>query len=225
MLTLHHLEYSQSFRILWLLEALDAEYELVRYRRQPVSMLAPRALKSLSPLGSAPVITDGELVLAESSAIMEYILDKYPKSSLRPKTGSRFRTRYLFWFHAAQGTMMPVLLVDTLFLLMRKRAPLPLKPLLGAMGQMIKLVFVKPRLDGLLRLAEEDLSKSTWFAGPKLSAADIVLSYSMLAARERGFINDNHPNCLRWLEQIETEPSFVKALEQDGRGRVVMPFK
>mgnify|MGYP001801325113 CR=1 FL=1 len=222
MLTLHHLEYSQSFRILWLLEALGADYELVTYKRNPRTQLAPKAYKRLSPLSSAPVITDGDLVLAESSAIMDYILDKYPKSRLRPAAGSKYRTRYLFWFHAAQGTMMPVLLVDTLFLMMRKRSPLPLKPLILGMAQLIRLVFAKPRLDGLLALAERDLGSSKWFAGPQLTAADILLSYSMVAAQKRGLINEAHPNCLRWLEQMEEEPSFIRALEKDGRESITL---
>ncbi|MEM6544501.1 MAG: glutathione S-transferase [Pseudomonadota bacterium] len=222
MLTLHHLEYSQSFRILWLLEALDAEYELITYERSPKTMLAPKSYKKLSPLRSAPVITDGDLVLAESSAIMDYILDKHPRSRLRPKVGGKYRERYLFWFHAAQGTMMPILLLDTLFLMMRKRSPLPLKPLLFGMAQLVKFAYSKPRLDGLLELAERDLASSKWFAGPELTAADILLSYNMVAARKRGLINQAHPNCLRWLDQMDEEPSFQRALAKDGRESITL---
>lgn len=224
MITLHHLEYSQSFRILWLLEELGIDFELVKYDRDPTTHLAPEAYKALSPLGSAPVITDGELVLAESSAIIDYILDHHPNTALRPDRRSAYRTRYLFWFHAAQGSMMPILLVDVLFRIMRERVPFFLKPMIGGLGSMVERGFSRPRLDALLALAEQDLATADWFGGKALSAADILISYSMLVARDRGMINAAHPQCLAWLERVEATPSFQRAMEKDGRGSVVLPL-
>ena len=224
MITLHHLEYSQSFRILWLLEALDVEYELVSHNRDPRTHLAPEALKALSPLKSAPVITDGNLVLAESSAIVDYILDKHPDDTLRPPPGSPDRTRHLFWFHAANGTMMPIILVDTMFRIMRERVPFFMKPLIGSLAFLVNSGFSKPRMDGVLALAEADLATADWFGGDSLTAADIVMCYSMEAARARGLINAAHPHCLAWFERVYEEPSFIRARELDGRESMVLPL-
>ncbi|MEM1402295.1 MAG: glutathione S-transferase family protein [Pseudomonadota bacterium] len=225
MITLHHLEYSQSFRILWLLEAMGIEYELVCYNRHPKTHLAPDEYKALSPLKSAPVITDGDLVLAESSAIIDYLLDRYPSDELRPAAGSPHRTRYLFWFHAGQGTMMPLMLVDSLFRIMRERVPFFVKPMIGGLHKLVEAGFSKPRMDGLLALAEEDLAKADWFGGSALTAADTLMCYSMMSAFERGFINDRHPQCLAWIARMEDEPSFQRAKELDGRDSMVLPLR
>ncbi len=224
MITLHHLEYSQSFRILWLLEAMGIEYELVCYDRDPKTHLAPPEYKALSPLASAPVITDGDLVLAESSAIIDYLLDRYPNETLRPSAGSPHRTRYLFWFHAGQGTMMPIMLVDSLFRIMRERVPFILKPMIGGLHKLVETGFSKPRMDGLLALAEADLAEADWFGGDSLTAADTLMCYSMVSAYERGFINKRHPQCLAWIERMEAEPSFQRAKELDGRESMVLPL-
>jgi glutathione S-transferase len=224
MITLHHLEYSQSFRILWLLEELRIDYELVSYDRDPKSHLAPDSYKELSPLRSAPVITDGDLVLAESSAIIDYLLDRYPNPTLRPEAGTPYRTRYLFWFHAAQGTMMPVMLVDTLFRIMRERVPFFLKPMIGTLGMMVEKGFSRPRMEGLLALAEKDLASADWFGGDALTAADILISYSMVAARDRGLITGEHPGCQAWLERMAATPSFQRAKARDGRDTMVLPL-
>lgn len=224
MITLHHLEYSQSFRILWLLEELGCDYELVKYDRDPKTHLAPERYKALSPLGSAPVITDGDLVLAESSAIIDYLLDQHPNEALRPPVGSPYRTRYLFWFHAAQGTMMPILLVDTLFRVMRDRVPFFMKPLPATLSLLVNRGFSQPRMDSLLKLAERDLAEADWFGGEVLTAADILISYSMVAAHERGLIYDAHPQCLAWLARMEAQPSFQRATEKDGRESMILPL-
>ena len=119
-LTLHHLEYSQSFRVLWMLEELQAPYDLVVYDRDARTMAAPNEYKALSPLGTAPVMTCGDLALAESSAIMEFILDRTPGQNLRPGPESPDRTRYLFWWHTAQGSMMPLQLMTTVTTISQK---------------------------------------------------------------------------------------------------------
>ena len=224
MITLHHLEYSQSYRILWLLEELGVDYELICYDRDPDTLLAPDDYKALSPLGSAPVITDGDLVLAESSAIIDYILDKHPNPGLRPEPGAPHRTQYLFWFHAAQGSMMPIMLVDSLFRIMRDRVPFFMKSAIGGLGLLVNKGFSKPRMDGLLALAERDLAETGWFGGDELTAADILLCYSMFGARARGTINGDHPHCLDWLERVEAMPSFQRAKEKDGRDTMVLPL-
>ena len=110
-ITLHHLEYSQSFRVLWMLEELNLDYDLVVHDRDSKTMAASEEYKALSPLGTAPVITQGDLVMAESSAIMDHILDQTPNHTLRPEPGEPHRARYLFWWHATQGSMMPLQLM------------------------------------------------------------------------------------------------------------------
>lgn len=222
MLTLHHLEYSQSFRILWLLEELGAAYELKLYERDKRTMLAPADYKRLSPLGSAPVITDGELVLAESSAIIEHILDQHTDSPLRPAPGAPNRTRHLFWFHAAQGSLMPLMLITAAFAIMRKRAPFFVSPVLAPALKRAEQGFVTPRMDALLAQAERDLADAPWFGGDDLTAADIVLSYPMESAQARGFITASHPNCAAWLERMRARPSFQTAMAKDGRDSMVL---
>ncbi len=224
MLTLHHLEYSQSFRILWLLEELGAEYSLVTYQRDKKTQLAPEKYKALSPLGTAPVITDGDLTLAESNAIVDYILDKYPSETLRPAPGASNRTRYLFWFHAAQGSMMPIVLVDALFQIIQQRVPSLVRILIGPILTKALSSFAKPRMNAMLQQAEHDLAKTPWFGGDALTAADIVLSYPMESANARGYISAAHPNCKAWLQRMHAYPSFKAAKEKDGKESMVLPL-
>ena len=222
MLTLHHLEYSQSFRILWLLEELGSEYELKIYNRNPETFQAPAEFKTLSPLGTAPVITDGDLVLAESAAIMDYLLDQSNSTQYRPPIGSPDHNRYLFWFHTAQGSMMPLLLMEAVFGILKKRVPFLMRGIVGsALGQASERM-IKPRMEKLLALAEKDLGTKPWFGGDQLTAADILILYSMESARSRGFITTDHPNCQAWFERVEKSESFQAARAKDGRDSIVL---
>lgn len=224
MIKLHHLEYSQSFRILWLLEELGIEYELEKYDRNKLTKLAPKELKQLSPLGSAPVIEHDGRVLAESSAIMEYILDLHPSDTLRPPPGSPHRSRYLFWWHASQGSLMPLMLLDTLFRIMRERSPFFMKPVIAPMLKLVQSQFVKPRMDALLKVAEADLASAPWFGGNELTAADISMCYPMESASVRKLINADHPNCNAWLRRMYGHPSFKAAKAIDDRECMVLPL-
>lgn len=221
MLTLHHLEYSQSFRVLWLLEELGYEYELKLYQRDKETHQAPLEYKELSPLGTAPVITDGELTLAESSAITDYILDKVNEQQLRPGADSPDRARYLFWLHTAQGSMMPLLLMEAVFNILISRAPFWMRPIVSSALNQASSRMILPRMNKLLALAEKDLADKPWFGGEQLSAADIVISYPMESALERHFITNEHPNCQAWLERIKQCPSYLSAREKDGKDSVV----
>ena len=143
MITLHHLEYSQSFRILWLLEELGAPYELKIYERDPQTRLAPATYKALSPLGTAPVITDDNgLVLAESNAVIDYILDSHPDSPLRPAPGDSSRTDYLFWFHAGVGSLMPMQFFNGLLTMMKDRSPALVRPVIGKATDTVREMLV-----------------------------------------------------------------------------------
>jgi len=221
MITLHHLEYSQSFRILWLLEELKVDYELKLYERDKKTNLAPAEYKELSPLGTAPVISDGDLVLSESNAIVDYILDKYPSDALRPTPESSDRTRYLFWMHASQGSLMPVLLIGMLFRIIPERVPFFIKTLIQPILNKAFESFAKPRIDALIVKAETDLGDAKWFGGDNLTAADMVMSYPIESMKANGYINDSHPKCLAWLERANAVPSFKRAMEKDGKSTMV----
>ena len=224
MLTLHHLEYSQSFRILWLLEELGVEYSLVKYERDKKTHLAPAEYKALSPLGTAPVITDGDLTLAESNTIVDYILDKYPNETLRPAPGASNRNQYLFWFHVAQGSMMPIVLMDALFHIIKQRLPSLLEIVIGPILTKALSSFAEPRMKTLMQLAERDLEHAPWFGGDHLTAADIVLSYPLESANKRGYISAAHPHCKAWIERMHAYPSFIAAKEKDGGKGMTLPL-
>lgn len=223
MLTLHHLEYSQSFRILWLLEALGAEYELKLYKRDPESNLAPDDYKALSPLGTAPVVTDGDLVLAESNAVIDYILDSYPDHPLNPGAGHKDRVRHLFWYHASPGSLMSLQGIAMVLGLLEMRAPWPISSLLKAVFGQVRKIFLNPRSDALIALMEEDLGKQPFFGGDQLTSADITLVYPMYAALDKGQF-EGRTNILAWFGRIEALDSFKSARAKDDRERIIFKF-
>ncbi len=217
MLTLHHLEYSQSYRVLWLLEELGADYELKLYERDKETRLAPADYKAISPLGTSPVISDGALNLAETSAIFDYILDKHPDSTLRPNSDSTARTDYLFWFHASQGSLMPMMLMSIVFQMLVTRTPALIRPLIKMVLGKASSAMVNPRVTLLLDKAEADLEATGWFAGDSITAADMMLSYPLESAYTKGLLKGKYPNCEAWVKRIKEVPSYQSAKEKDGR--------
>lgn len=224
MLVLHHLEYSQSFRILWLLEELGAEYELKVYERDRKTRLAPADYKSASPLGTAPFITDGEVVLAESNAIIDYILDGHPGSSLRPAPDAADRARHLFWFHAAPASLMSIQFMDGMMTMLQSRAPFFVRPLFRAAFRQVRSMLVQPRLDRIFEKAEADLGQAPWFGGQELGASDITLVYSLYAARDRGAFEGRYPRIEEWFHRVEQRSAFQRAREKDGRDSITFSF-
>ncbi|WP_299192889.1 glutathione S-transferase family protein [uncultured Erythrobacter sp.] len=224
MLTLHHLEYSQSFRILWLLEELGEPYELKLYNRDPETNLAPSDYKALSPLGTAPVVTIGTLVLAESNAIIDYVLDSHPDSTLAPDPGDKDRARHLFWYHAAPGSFMPLQSIAMVLGLLETRAPWPISSLLKSVFGQVRKMFLNPRNEALLNLMEEDLGKQAFFGGDYLTGADITLVYPMYAARDKGVFDRGYPNIHAWFERIEARSAFKSARAKDDRERITFRF-
>ncbi|MFT6033471.1 MAG: glutathione S-transferase [Arenicella sp.] len=217
MITLHHLEYSQSYRVLWLLEELGDDYELKLYQRDKQSRLAPTDYKAVSPLGTSPVITDGSLNLAETSAIFDYILDQHPDSPLRPAANSAARTDYLFWFHASQGSLMPMMLMSIVFQMLKTRSPALIRPLIKiVLGKAISSM-INPRVTLLLDKAEADLEATGWFAGESMTAADMMLSYPIESAETKGLLNGKYPNCEAWVKRIKQVPSYQSAKQKDGK--------
>lgn len=221
MITVHHLEYSQSFRILWLLEELNVDYELKLYERDKKTNLAPTEYKAISPLGTAPAITHEGVNLSESNAIMDYILDLHPSDTLRPNIKSDDRARYLFWLHASQGSLMPVLLISMMFRIIPERVPFFLKPIIKPVLDVANKGFSQPRIRALINKAEADLGGANWFGGTNLTAADISLCYPMESMRANGMINKAHPNCLAWLDRVNSLDSYQQAKKKDGKPSIV----
>jgi glutathione S-transferase len=224
MITLHHLEKSQSIRILWLLEELGVPYEIKLYDRDPQTRLAPAAYKAVSPLGTAPVITDGDVTLAETNAIVDYILDQNdPAGRLRPAPGSAMRAKYLFWFHTAQGSLQPLLTNKFVMMALTTRAPFLVRPVAKSLVGALDAGFFAPRLNALMGEIEKALGQSKWFAGDSLTAADIVMGYSMeLAAHRAGMDAQRFPNGHRFLKQMREYPSYIRAMEKDGKGTILL---
>ena len=217
MITLHHLENSQSIRILWLLEELEMEYGFKMYDRDTKTMLAPDDYKALSPLGTAPVITDGDITLAESNAIIDYILDKAGPNTLRPSAKDKARAPYLFWFHAAQGSYQSILTMSFVLSITTAKTPFIIRPLISKVLGMTQNLFIKPRLKAVLDKMESDLSNDEFLAGDLFSAADIAMGYTLYMADLRGDLGTAYPNTKAYLDRMNARPAWKKALAKDGK--------
>jgi glutathione S-transferase len=217
-ITVHHLNNSRSQRILWLLEELGLAYEVKRYQRDAKTMLAPPELRAVHPLGKSPVISDGEVTLAESGAIVEYLASRYGSGGLIPKEGTPERLRYLYWMHFAEGSAMPPLLLKLIFDRIEK-GPMPFfaRPFARAIAQRVKGQMVMPNLERQLDYMEGELAKHEWFAGPAFSAADIQMSFPLEAAAARGGLNESRPKLWAFLQRIHARAAYRRALEKGGR--------
>jgi glutathione S-transferase len=214
MITVHHLENSRSHRIVWLLEELGVPYEIKRYARDPKTSLAPPELLAVHPLGKSPVITDGNLTIAESGAIIEYLVEKYGKGALIPPPGSPERLRYTYWLHFAEGTAMPYLVMKLVFNRMEK-APMPFfaKPIARSIAGRVKGGFIDPNLERIVGYIESELGRADWFAGNAFTAADIQMSMPVEAASVR---LGARPAMSRFLERIHARPAYQRAIEKGG---------
>jgi glutathione S-transferase len=216
-ITVHHLNNSRSQRVLWLLEELGLEYEIKPYQRNPQTMLAPPELRAVHPLGKSPVISDGELTLAESGAIIEYLSDRYGAGRLAPAFGSPERVPYLYWLHFAEGSAMPPLLLKLIFDRIKHKSPLLVRPIARAIADKALDSFVLPNLERNLDFMESELRKREWFAGNAFTSADIQMSFPIEAARTRGGLNESRPKLMGWLERIHDRPAYRRALERGGK--------
>ncbi|KAF1042275.1 MAG: Glutathione S-transferase GstB [Herbaspirillum frisingense] len=217
MITVHHLNNSRSQRVLWLLEELGLEYEIKFYQRDPKTMLAPRELVAVHPLGKSPVITDGDLTVAESGAIVEYLLERYgADSGLLPAPGTPQRLRYRYWLHYAEGSAMPLLLLQLIFSKLPKAVPALIRPVAKLIAGGFRSRMIAPQLERHLRYMEAELGKEGWFAGPAFSAADIQMSFPVEGLRARGGLDGRYPHLLKYLEAIHARPAYRRALERGG---------
>jgi glutathione S-transferase len=218
MVVVHHLNNSRSQRVLWLLEELGVPYEVKRYERDAKTMLAPPALLTIHPLGKSPVITDGAVTLAESGAIIEYLVDKYGEGRLKPAAGSPQGLRYLYWMHYAEGSAMPPLLFRLVFnRIAANPAPWPVSAIARRIAATVEKSFIEPNLSRHLNYMEAELNAQGWFAGEEFTAADVQMSFPLEAAVARGGLNASRPKLMAFLDRIHARDAYKRALERGGR--------
>ena len=234
MITVHHLEKAQSFRVVWLLEELKLlndtstiDYELKLYKRTEEKRMAPPEYKALSPLGTAPTITTSDgFVMNESNAILEFIVDLATEAggsggtaaaALRPRVSSPSRESFLFWFHAVQGSMQPMLTVDIVFRRAVLKVPCIIRSIVAMVGSKVRDALIMPRLNNMLEMAERQLSKEKYLAGNNLTIADIsaIYPFSSLFTRYPEY-SDAYPACQAWLDRMFLRPAFQTAQKKVG---------
>lgn len=208
MIVVHHLNNSRSQRVLWLLEELGIEYEIKFYERDPKTMMAPESLRQVHPLGKSPVITDADLTIAESGAIIEYIVDRYGNGRLVPASGTPEHLRYKYWLHYAEGSAMPLLVMQ---LILNN---------FGAGDSSVVSGFVAPQIKLHFDYIEGELRKNTWFASNEFTAADIQMSFPLEVVATRPEEVKNRPKVKEFVERIHGRPAYKRALERGGKYEV-----
>ena len=218
MITVHHLNNSRSQRVLWLLEELEVPYELKKYQRDAKTMLAPPELARVNPLGKSPVLTDDGTTVAESGAIIEYLVETHGGGRLRPPPGTDERRRFTYWLHFAEGSAMPPLLLKLICDRIGSGEGMPffVKPIAKGIAAKVKALAVEPNLKRQLDFMEGELARSSWFAGEDFSAADIQMSFPVEAAAQRAGLDGSRPKLMAYLKKIHARPAYRRALERGG---------
>jgi glutathione S-transferase len=233
MLTVHHLEMSRSQRILWLLEELALPYELKIYRRDPRTRLAPPELKAVHPLGKSPVISDGELVVAESGAILEYLAETYGASAqgaqgelagLIPAPGTAEHRQCRFWMHYAEGSLMNWLVMKLVFMSIPTQ-PMPffVRPIARALCGQVQAKLIDPNLSTALAFMDQHLAQHRWFAGEALSLADFQMSFAVEAALSRAEGAAAYPHVSAWRDRVTARPAYQRAVARGGPVLIGLP--
>ena len=221
MITVHHLNNSRSQRVLWLLEELGLRYEIRHYQRNPATNLAPPELLQVHPLGKSPVISDGEAAVAETGAIVEYLVDK-AGGRLRPAHGTPQQRRYTYWLHFAEGSAMSPLLLSLILGRIRKAGPFFVRPVTRKIADTVMASFVAPNIQRQLAYMESELATRAWFAGEEFSAADVMMSFPLEVAVVRGGLDaTTHPRLADWLARIHARPAYQAALQRGGAYTIV----
>lgn len=223
MITVHHLETSRSQRVLWLLEELGIPYDIVRYRRDPKTRLAPAELKAIHPLGKSPVIVDGDITVAESGAILEYLVECYgaqgkgDAAHLQPQPGSPEHRQCRFWMHYAEGSLMNWLVMKLVFMTIPTQ-PMPffVRPIARSLCAQVQARLIDPNVATALAFMEDHLAKNAWFAGDRLTIADFQMSFAVEAALARGNRAGNFPRLKAYKEKMEARPAYQRALAKGG---------
>ncbi len=215
MITVHHLNHSRSQRVLWLLEELELNYEIQYYERDPVTRLAPPTLRAVHPLGKSPVLVDDGVTVAETGAIVDYLVEK-TGGRLRPAAGTPERLRWTYWMHFAEGSLMAQLVLDLMLTTAPARVPEPLQPGAKAAAEGVKRAYVGPNLKAMFDLAEAELGKSTWFAGDVFTAADVMMSFPLETGAARAGAFEGRPKLADFVARIHARPAYQKALARGG---------
>ncbi len=214
-IVVHHLNNSRAQRVLWLLEELGVPYEIKHHQRTK-TFQAPPELKAIHPLGKSPIVEDQGRVLAETGAIVEYLLDAHGEGRLRPPPGTDERIRFTYWLHYAEGSAMPPLLMQLLFQLMPRRSPALLRPLVRGIADRAQAGYVRPQLKLHMNFWESELQRSTWFVGEEFTAADIMMSFPVEAAAARAQALEGRPKLAAFRERIRARPAYQRAAERGG---------
>lgn len=218
MVVVHHLNNSRSQRVLWLLEELGVPYEVQRYERDAKTMLAPPALLAIHPLGKSPVIVDRDVTVAESGAIIEYLVSKYGDGRLIPPAGTEQRLRYTYWLHYAEGSAMTPLLLKLVFdRISTNPTPWPISAVARRIAATVTNTFIAPNLQRHFDFIESELNAHTWFAGEQFTAADVQMSFPLEIAVPRAGLNANRPKSIAFLERIHARDAYKRALERGGK--------
>jgi len=218
MITVHHLEDSRSQRVLWLLEELGCEYTIKHYARDATTNLAPPELKKVHPLGKSPVITDGDRTLAESATIIEYLARTYGKGAWAPSVDDANYWNFNYWMHYAEGSLMPPLLLKLVFSKLRQ-PPVPffIRPISGRIADQVDSAFTNPQIETHFSWVNDYLGEHRWFAGEKISAADIQMSFPLEAALAGGTITRaDYPNIAVYVNKLHSRDAYQRALEAGG---------
>lgn len=217
MLVVHHLENSRSQRILWALEELGVPYEVKRYERNKKTSLAPDSLRKIHPLGKSPVITNDNITVAESGAIIEYLVGKYGNGLLAVNNDEDQLRAYQYWLHFAEGSLMPPLLLKLVFDKVRK-SPMPFfaKPIAQSISRKVMKSFIGPNIKNNLAFIEDYLAAHEWFAGNKLTGADIQMSFPLEASVASGVADNQYPNIIAYVKRIHARTAYQKALAAGG---------
>jgi glutathione S-transferase len=218
MIIVHHLENSRSQRIVWLLEELGVDYEIKRYGRDPETSLAPPELLEVHPLGKAPILTDGDTTVAESGAIVEYLVGRFDDDGgLLPADGTPARLAYTYWLHYAEGTFMSLMILS-LIMHRIETASMPFfaKPVAKGIVAKVRGGYLDPNVSRNLEFMESTLKSSRWFCGEDFSAADVQMSFALEAAEVRTDLRRGHPHLAAFLERIRARPAYRRALDRGG---------
>jgi glutathione S-transferase len=215
MITVHHLNNSRSQRVLWLLEELGLPYDIKHYQRNATTNLAPPELLQVHPLGKSPVITDGDVTVAETGAIIEYLVDR-AGGKLRPSAGTPEHRRYTYWLHFAEGSAMPPLVMTLVLGRIKKAGPFFVKPIARRIADTVLDGFVMPNIKRQLDFMEGELAGRPWFAGSEFSAADVQMSFPLEVAAVRGGLGAQYPRLADFLARIHARPAYQAALKRGG---------
>ena len=214
MLTVHHLEESRSIRILWLLEELGVEYDVVFYRRDPKTRLAPETLTKIHPLGKAPVVTDGDLVVAESGAIIEYIVETCGNGGMALTSADAGYRDYRYWMHFAEGSLMPFLVMSLILTKIETaKVPFFVKPVAKGIADKVRSSYVGPGVKSSLSFVEKSLKGRTWLCGETLTAADVQMSFPLIESGSRSSV-EQYPEIQRFIRQVHDRPAYQRAIDR-----------